>query len=89
MSDDPTLRPRLPERAVIVGATLYRKRRDLGWQRKYAAARLGLSESELARYEQGAPIMESQFRRITRVYSRNFARMTAGMARQTKPGRFQ
>jgi hypothetical protein len=76
MPADPTLRPRLPERALIVGAILYRKRMDVGWTRRYAAPRLGLSESELLAFEKGHPILEGQFRRIMRIYNRTLYKVT-------------
>lgn len=69
---------------VTVGPQLKQKRLRLGWQLRYAAARLGFGESALKEHEEGFPIAKSRYQRVMRVYNRAFYVMTQGMARQAK-----
>jgi transcriptional regulator with XRE-family HTH domain len=86
---DPTLRPRFPEQTVRVGAQFRQERLAIGWSLKYAAARIGITTDYLQDIERGTPIPKSQYTRILRIYSRTMYKLTNGMARTMRPGRFQ
>lgn len=86
---DPTRHPTHPEPTVRVGALFKEKRAGIGWTLKYAAARIGIAPDYLLDIERGIPIPKSQYTRILRIYNRTIYKLTQGMARSSKPSRFQ